>query len=444
MATEIQQFTADGVTTEFNFTFEVAKDGLLDVYNTLNGNEANEDNDLVNPSDYSLVYTQPNADTTTGKVVFNTAPADGDVITLLPVLNADTDIDFAAQSQLIASNLNLALARHTQPLNFNFGLYEARVLRYNLNVNQNEIAAYNNLLPPLSDGSFWRRVGSGIIDQTYTGFITDVSNTLTSYSNEIEQVTITGVTGTGPFSLSAFTTGDIRQDTLDVYKQGLKLSQATGDDYAIDGINKTITFTKALDVSDYVYVVKPLIVKSDTLMNVEGNNAVFADDTLIADKSLTNTKFVTNTMVAAKDLSNITTPSKDALKIITGSLFAIGDVLISENDPSTRGFAGTWEKIPDGLAITSTTSDHNTSTTGSDLSSITTVDNTALTLAQIPAHTHTVVANEVGSGNVSYSETGNGKMGNRTIASGSSGSGGSHTHGFSIATKKFTFWIRTA
>ena len=313
MATEIQQFTADGIITEFSFTFEVAKGGLVNVYNTLSGNTASEEEDIVSTSDYSLVYTSTTDDVTTGKVVFNTAPSSGNIITITPVLYANTGIDFTSQSQLTSGNLNLAFARNVQPLNYNFGLYDSRVVRYNINVNQSDISGYSTLLPALDDGAFWRRSGKSMIAQGYSDFVTEVTDSITAFKNEQEQVTISNQSGT-TFSLSGFTSGDISQNTLDVYKNGLKLS--IDGDYVVDSANSTITFTTALVTSDVVYVVKPFIRESNTFMDREGDNALITDDTLLAAKDLSNVSSASETiegkisLATETELTNETNDSK--------------------------------------------------------------------------------------------------------------------------------------
>lgn len=301
----IQQFIGDGLTLEFSFSFKIPKGGLVNVYKTLSGNNPDETNDLIPSTDYNLVYTDVDDNFTDGKVTFNIAPSNGDYITITPLPNGNTDIDFTAQNELSADNLNLAFARHTVPINYSFGLYNDRSVRYDINVKQNEVSSYNTLLPSLADQAFWRRSGSTMISQPYDDFVTEVSNSITNFKNELEQVTITNQTGT-TFSLSDFTSGDISQTTLEVFKNGLKLS-ITGD-YSVDSTNNTITLITPLIISDYIYITKPLVKESNTFMDDKGDNAIFSTNTKIADRSLTNVNFTNDTLVANKDLSNVTLP----------------------------------------------------------------------------------------------------------------------------------------
>ena len=332
---DIQQFVANGNTTEFSFSFIIAKGTLVNVYKTLVGNDVNETNDLLQNTDYNLAYTDDNADFTDGKITFNVAPANGDYITITPVLDGNTNIDFTAQNELSADNLNQALAKHTTPLNFSFELWKDRVTRYPINVKQDEISSYNTILPPLSDGGFWRRVGNTMFAQKYDDFVKEVTNSITTFNNDLEQVTISNQTGS-TFSLSAFTSGDISQNTLDVFKNGLKLS-ITGD-YTVDSTSNSITFVTALISTDTVYIIKPLIKESNTFMDTEGDNAIFTTKSKIANKNLTNIEFNTSTKVANKDMSNArlaTETSQGVSRIATQSETDTGIVTNAFVTPAT-------------------------------------------------------------------------------------------------------------
>jgi microcystin-dependent protein len=172
----ITQEIGNGSTKEFSFSFKIPKGGLVNVYKTLAGNEPDETSDLLPTTDYNLVYTDVTTDFTDGKIVFNTAPANGDYITITPLSSGDTDIDFTAQNELSADNLNLALARHTTPINYSFSLYDERSVRYAINVKQDKVNTYNTLLPPLEDLAFWRRSGSKLISQDYSSFVAEVES----------------------------------------------------------------------------------------------------------------------------------------------------------------------------------------------------------------------------------------------------------------------------
>lgn len=172
----IKQEIGDGVTIEFSFSFNIPKGGLVNVYKTLAGNEPDEINDLLPTTDYNLSYTDVNADFTDGFITFNVAPAIGDYITITPLSNGDTNIDFTAQNKLSADNLNLALARHTTPINYSFSLYNDRSVRYAINVKQDQIDTYNTLLPALPDLAFWRRSGDRLISQDYSAFVTEIES----------------------------------------------------------------------------------------------------------------------------------------------------------------------------------------------------------------------------------------------------------------------------
>jgi len=157
MAIAIAQQVADGVLTDFPFTFLIPVDGLVDVYVTPAGAEADEVTDLVSPVTYTLVLNPPVGEFVDGTVKFGVAPLDQEIITITPTLeNANIDVDFTQTEQLIPANLNKAFAEHTTPIEFNTDLTEARTPRYNINVNEADLQ-YSSLLPTLPPGTFWRR-----------------------------------------------------------------------------------------------------------------------------------------------------------------------------------------------------------------------------------------------------------------------------------------------
>ena len=280
----LDQYTGDGTITSFVTTFKIAQNGLLNVYITLSGATASEVNDIVSATDYSVTYTDTTASNTTATVVFNTAPASGSIITIAPKGNADVTVDFTSTQLLTLSDLNLAYSQQATPTNFSLDLFNNNSLRYNVNINQSEASAYSLLLPLLSDGGFWRRSGASIISQDYTTLVTDVTNSITNFSNENEEITISNQTGT-TFSISGFITGEATQDTVFVYKNGLKLSQTS--DYTINSTAQTITFNTALVVSDTVYLNKPAVKESSLFLDIDASNITSNGVTNIQNSLLT-------------------------------------------------------------------------------------------------------------------------------------------------------------
>jgi len=78
------QYTADGVNTDFVYSFEIPINRTVLAYETLTGNTANEDADLVSNTLYIIIPDNPTSPTSTGIVRFNTPPADQSIITLTP------------------------------------------------------------------------------------------------------------------------------------------------------------------------------------------------------------------------------------------------------------------------------------------------------------------------------------------------------------------------
>ena len=178
MALALVQLTGNGTTTDFAFDFLIPLGAQVNVYLTLAGETANETNDLVSPTTYTLNYQNQQGEFTEGVVVFDTAPADGDIVTITPLPDGGVSIDYTAEGQLNPENLNAGYAQQTTPIDFSFGLYEDRSFRYDINVNLNSISDYNTLLPPLAAGDFFRR-GEGsesgqMIAQDYDSFVAEI------------------------------------------------------------------------------------------------------------------------------------------------------------------------------------------------------------------------------------------------------------------------------
>jgi len=184
MALAITQQVADGIQTDFPFSFLIAADTLVDVYVNPVGQAASEVNDLVSPATYTLVLNAPVDGFSDGTVEFGVAPLDQEVVTITAQASGAIDIDFEATEQLVPANLNKAFAEHTTPIDYSFGLFEDRTTRYNVNVKENLID-YDTLLPPLPAKDFWRRndiatgsPGAAIIAQDFDDFVDDVQDAL--------------------------------------------------------------------------------------------------------------------------------------------------------------------------------------------------------------------------------------------------------------------------
>lgn len=280
----ISQYTADGFLTEFAFNFNIVQDRSVNVYITPYGEKSDEDKNIVNPNNYVVKLNKPQDELSNGYVVFNQAPNKNDIITITPDDSTDITIKFSNTTALDQNNLNKAYNQQSSTISLDFENFKTSSIRYNINENESNIN-YDNKVPPLLDGSFWRREKDKIIAQSYDNFILEVSNSITNFTNELEQVTISKQTG-NTFSLDDFTSGDISQDTLEVFKNGLKLS--ISGEYVINSTNNTITFNVPLVNNDIVYIIKPLVKESNTFMDVEGNNAIFTNNSKLASRDLKN------------------------------------------------------------------------------------------------------------------------------------------------------------
>lgn len=162
------QLIADGVNRDFNFSFELVQQKGLNVYITLDGQAADEVNDLVADSNYSIVLSDPNNPSSVGLVRFNTAPAANSTITITPQNDASVTSTFNNVSELNAYNLDGNFDQHTQTLDYTLQNYEGSCLRYNYNAPE---AGYDNRLPLLENDSWWMRKDQIIVSQDYDSFL---------------------------------------------------------------------------------------------------------------------------------------------------------------------------------------------------------------------------------------------------------------------------------
>lgn len=170
----ISQYTANGTLKEFAFTFDIVQGRSVNVYITLPGNSANEDNDLLSINSYIVELTNPNAELSKGNVVFNLAPVNGSIITITPDNNTNVTVSFSNTTPLNQDNLNKAYNQQSSTISQDSENFKVSSLRYNINENEANIN-YNNKLNPLSDKGFWRREGNNIISQNFISFVEEVS-----------------------------------------------------------------------------------------------------------------------------------------------------------------------------------------------------------------------------------------------------------------------------
>lgn len=169
------QYTADGVNTDFVYSFEIPINRTVLAYETLTGNTANEDADLVSNTLYIIIPDNPTSPTSTGIVRFNTPPADQSIITLTPDQETLVTYTFSNTAPFNTDNLNGAFTQESQSGGYNLQNFLQNSIRYNVNENDGDLN-YDNKVSPLADNGFWRRIGAGIVSQDFDEFVSEVSS----------------------------------------------------------------------------------------------------------------------------------------------------------------------------------------------------------------------------------------------------------------------------
>ena len=167
------QYTANGVVVDFAFTFDVVQNRSVFVYVTAPGNAPDEDTDIQSPSTYVVSFDNPSAPSSPGTVTFNVAPVDGAIVTITPDEQTGVTVTFSNTEPLDQTDLNKGYSQQSSTIDNILQLFLTASLRYNLNEN-NANLDYTNLIPPLADEAFWRRVGTEIISQDYEDFVKEV------------------------------------------------------------------------------------------------------------------------------------------------------------------------------------------------------------------------------------------------------------------------------
>ena len=175
----ITQYVADGVTKSFLFNFNIVQGRSVNVYKTLSGNSANEDDDIIATNTFIVTLTDPSASLSKGNVIFNTAPVLDSVITITPDGKTNVTVNFSNTTPLNQDNLNKSYNQQSSTIEQDNENFKTSSLRYNINENKSDID-YSNILSPLKDKSFWRRSGSEIVAQDYDLFVNEVEQDISS------------------------------------------------------------------------------------------------------------------------------------------------------------------------------------------------------------------------------------------------------------------------
>jgi hypothetical protein len=173
------QYTADGIGTDFVYSFAVPINRAVLVYETLAANQADEDADLVSDTLYTIIPDNPSSATSTGIVRFNTAPADQSIITITPDQATLVTYVFSNTAPFNTDNLNGSFEQEAQTNGYNLQNFLENSIRYNVNENDADVN-YDNKVSPLTDKGFWRRIGAEIISQDYDEFLEEILEDLGS------------------------------------------------------------------------------------------------------------------------------------------------------------------------------------------------------------------------------------------------------------------------
>ena len=124
------------------------------------------------------------------------------------------------------------------------------------------------------------------------------------------------------------------------------------------------------------------------------------------------------------------------------NIFPVGSIYITfanQNPPLHGEYGITWEVLPENCAIMTGNSHSTGQRSGNNLLDIGTTKGHALTIDQIPAHTHGYVKNYAGHGH----QTKNGTDHDAGIGQTQSNGGGqAHSHELNIYNQKLLFWKR--
>jgi len=144
----INQYTANGSTTTFNYDYLILQNSDIDVYVTAPGAtpDPNVDKKVLN-----VDYTVTGAVVTDGgTVVFTSAPANGATVTLASDIQYSIETNFAAMSTLNGANLDSAFQRVTMMVQQLASLLQDRGIKYKINeiLGQTPPIPEKTLMPP--------------------------------------------------------------------------------------------------------------------------------------------------------------------------------------------------------------------------------------------------------------------------------------------------------
>lgn len=174
-------------------------------------------------------------------------------------------------------------------------------------------------------------------------------------------------------------------------------------------------------------------------------NTVTEVDTKIEQLKDTLTAQITEVKEFAKEMEEIA--KLNGFKSFVKKIFPIGSIYItySYQSPPLQGDGVTSEVLPENCAIMTANSHNTGSTSGVNRLDTGSTAGHALTIQQMPAHTHTEEGNHASGHTADPGHGGNPPVNyRRATNTGSTGGNQAHSHSLNIYNQKLLFWRRTA
>jgi hypothetical protein len=158
----INQYLADGMETEYIYSYLILLDTDIQVYVTPPGQEANPANDI---QELGTDYTVSGMGIVTGGLVtFVVAPVSGAIVTLSRNILVSIDTNFSLAQNFNGANLDAAFERITLFTQQTETILSTRALQYEVNTYLPNSSS--NLVPPLANGQVWSGLNGSIVATT--------------------------------------------------------------------------------------------------------------------------------------------------------------------------------------------------------------------------------------------------------------------------------------
>jgi len=188
----IKQYTGDGITLPYTYTFLVPTINDIDVYITPAGQLANEDDDI---QFLGVDYTVQNAGNVTGgTVTFLIAPALGAIVTLSGAVEASIDTNYVDPKTIIGLNLDNSFERVMKVCQQNQSKIEDRSLRFPTSSFLPD-SSKNNVVPTLGAQQIWIGTPTGKVAAATLEEDPDSSTLRSELANEGENTDGANIVG---------------------------------------------------------------------------------------------------------------------------------------------------------------------------------------------------------------------------------------------------------